>query len=199
MYIPLIDITECSLMYMFVGLQGLFNFCWILRLWWQWLLLQDSCHTFTFCWKCSTQPGAAHVWFLLQLIWLCHSCFTFGTYFCAKSHKWTLLIPHATPVPVHCDFLAYWCGITFITYFALYCLFNNLMNCVSVKFLFFQYSSLGTELLFLDLDWQMQVHSSACPGWAREDGCIGMWCHIIQRIHTDISEEIAASTFSSEY
>jgi hypothetical protein len=58
--------------------------CWILRLWWQWLLLQDSFHKFIFCWKCSTQPGAALIWFLLQLIWLCHSYFTCGTYFYAK-------------------------------------------------------------------------------------------------------------------
>lgn len=73
------------------------------------------------------------------------------------------------------------------------------MNHVSVKVLFFQYSSLGIELIFLDCDWQMQVHSSACPEWVREDGCIGMWCHIIQQIHTDISEEIAATIFSSEH
>jgi len=72
------------------------------------------------------------------------------------------------------------------------------MNYVSVKFLFFQYLSLGTELIFLDLDWQVQVHSSACPGWAREDGCIEMWCHIIQQMLTDISEETAASIFNSE-
>jgi hypothetical protein len=110
----------------------------------------------------------ALVWFLLQPPWVSAADVNISLYIHVLSAVHLRYIAHCQPlnaIPLCCDFLTckpvlHWYSVAYYVFASILSLnfFSNLINSINVKcgaLIYFQYTLLGTKLIFLYFGWHM--------------------------------------------